>query len=74
MDGDFYESILTPLKLIWTRLSEGAVVVIDDYQNAALPGVQKAVDEWMLRHRAQIKIEASLAIITRVQGKELRDQ
>lgn len=50
LDGDFYESILDSLTLIWDRLSKGAVVLVDDYQNEALPGAQKAVDEWLKLH------------------------
>jgi len=63
MDGDYYESIMDSLKLIWPKLSEGAVVIVDDYQNVALPGAQKAVDEWLQTHPADLKIEASLAIL-----------
>ncbi len=63
LDGDFYESIRDSLKLVWPKLSSGAIVVIDDYQNEALPGTQKAVDEWLKVHPTNIRIEASLAII-----------
>jgi O-methyltransferase len=64
LDGDYYYSILDPLKLIWPRLSPGAVIIVDDYQNEALPGAAKAVDEWLRSHSiAHISIEASLAII-----------
>jgi O-methyltransferase len=67
LDGDFYESIMDSLKLIWPKLTKGAVVIVDDYQNEALPGAQKAVDDWLKTHPAKIKIEASLAIITLTQ-------
>ena len=63
LDGDFYQSITDSLKLIWPKLSKGAVVLVDDYQNAALPGVQKAVDEWLKIHPARLRVEASLAVI-----------
>lgn len=63
LDGDFYESIKDSLKLIWPNLSNGSVVVVDDYQNESLPGVQKSVDEWLKTHTAKLKVEASLAII-----------
>lgn len=63
LDGDFYASIMDSLTLVWPRLSEGAIVIIDDYQSEALPGVQKAVDEWLKTHPARILIEASLAVI-----------
>ncbi len=63
LDGDFYESIKDSLHLVWPKLSPGSVVVVDDYQNEALPGVQKAVDEWLRTHPAVLSAEASLAVI-----------
>ena len=44
-------------------MSEGSTVIVDDYQNAALPGAAKAVDEWLNTHTANLRVEASLAII-----------
>ena len=46
LDGDFYESIRDSLRLVVPRMSEGGVIVVHDYNNLALPGVRKAVDEW----------------------------
>lgn len=63
LDGDYYESVLTPLRLIWPRLVPGAVIVVDDYANEALPGAAKAVDEWLETHPAKLTIEHSLAIL-----------
>lgn len=64
LDGDFYSSINDSLKVVWPRLVQGAVVVVDDYQNEALPGAAKAVDEWLAHHSVrQVTIKASLAII-----------
>lgn len=63
LDGDFYDSINDSLKVIWPKLSAGSIVVVDDYQNEALPGAQKAVDEWLKTHPAQLQVESSLAII-----------
>ncbi len=63
LDGDFYDSIMDSLKLIWPLLADGAVVVVDDYQNEALPGTARAADEWLKTHPATLRIEASLAII-----------
>jgi O-methyltransferase len=63
LDGDYYHSIKDPLKLIWPRLSPGAIVVVDDYANEALPGAAKAVNEWLQGHEARLKVEHSLAII-----------
>lgn len=64
LDGDFYESILDSLRLIWPLLSPGAGVLVDDYQNEALPGTQKAVDHWLKYHQVKsFRVEKSLAII-----------
>ncbi|MDQ2973089.1 MAG: TylF/MycF family methyltransferase [bacterium] len=63
LDGDFYESIFDSLKLVWPKLSAGAVIIVDDYSNEALPGAAKAVNEWLNTHKASIKVEQSLAII-----------
>ena len=50
LDGDLYESICDSLKLVEGKLSDGAVVIVHDYQNEALPGVAKAVDEWLAQN------------------------
>ena len=47
LDGDFYESIRDSLNLVSPRVSEGSVIIIHDYSNSALPGVARAVDEWL---------------------------
>lgn len=62
LDGDYYASILDPLRLIWPRLASGATVIVDDYGNQALPGAAAAVDEWVSRHGLTLRVEASLAI------------
>ena len=46
LDGDFYESIRDGLKLVEGKIGEGSVLIVHDYNNPALPGVKKAVDEW----------------------------
>jgi len=63
LDGDYYASVMVPLKLIESRLVPGATIVVDDYANFALPGAAKAVNEWLKKHKATIKIEQSLAIL-----------
>lgn len=64
LDGDYYRSIKDPLKLIWPRLSPGAIIVVDDYANEALPGAAKAVHEWQAGHLIKsLRVEHSLAII-----------
>lgn len=64
LDGDYYQSIKDSLRLITPRLSHGAVIIVDDYVNEALPGAAKATDEWLRVHKCRVHSEASLAIIT----------
>lgn len=63
LDGDYYHSVLDPLKLIWPKLAPSAVIVVDDYANEALPGAAKAVDDWLEIHPATLRVEQSLGII-----------
>jgi len=64
LDGDFYDSIRDSLKLVWPRLTEGAIIIVDDYQSESLPGAKRAVDEWLITHPARLQVVASsLAII-----------
>ncbi len=46
LDGDFYDSVKDSLKLIIPKMVLGGVIIVHDYNNPALPGVRKAVDEW----------------------------
>lgn len=48
LDGDFYESIVDSLKLVWARMADGGKIIVHDYGSSALPGVAKAVDEWLV--------------------------
>lgn len=65
LDGDYYNSIIDPLRLIWDKLEEGAIIVVDDYGNHALPGASKAVDEWCAKRNISKKIESTLAIFAK---------
>lgn len=63
LDGDFYESIRDSLSKIDGRMTEGAVVIVHDYNNLALPGVKKAVDEWLVRKSLRLDIYQSMVVI-----------
>lgn len=64
LDGDYYQSITDSLRLIWTSLTAGSIVIVDDYQAEALPGAQRAVDAWLKDHPvAQFQVAHSLAIL-----------
>lgn len=63
LDGDYYESIKQPLKLLEGKLVSGATIVVDDYANEALPGARRAVDEWASARGYRVRSMYSLAII-----------
>ena len=42
LDGDYFDSITSSLKLCWPNLIKHGVLIIDDYSNEALPGVERA--------------------------------
>lgn len=65
LDGDYYDSIKDSFSIIADNLSDEAVIVVDDYGNDALPGVKKAVNEWLAKNlKYKIKQIESLAIIS----------
>jgi len=47
VDCDFYTSILMSLESVYDRLARNAIVVIDDYDWEGLPGVKRAVDNFL---------------------------
>ena len=63
LDGDFYESIMTSLQLVWPRLSPGGVITIDDYQREALPGASRAVRDFCQNKPVTIHHEHNIGIL-----------
>ncbi|MEO8105110.1 MAG: TylF/MycF/NovP-related O-methyltransferase [Candidatus Saccharibacteria bacterium] len=63
LDGDFYESIMTSLQLVWSRLSPEGVITIDDYQREALPGPARAVRDFCQNKRVTIHHEHNIGIL-----------
>lgn len=63
LDGDFYESIRDSLKLISPRLSDDAIIIVDDYTSESLPGAKRAVDEWFRDRVLAYKLELDLITI-----------
>jgi O-methyltransferase len=43
IDGDYYKSIRASLALVLPRMQKGGIIIVDDYDNPALPGAKKAV-------------------------------
>ena len=65
LDGDLYESIRDSLRLVEGKMAEKAVIIVHDYANPALPGVAKAVDEWMIKSGYKMTQYQSMAIVRR---------
>lgn len=65
LDGDFYESIKEALRLVGPRMMEGGVILVHDYNNLALPGVKKAVGEWLQGRDCKLEIIQSMVKIAR---------
>lgn len=63
LDGDFYDSILDSLRLVWPRLQPGGVVCIDDYQREALPGVAQAVRDFFQGSPPPIKVAHNIGVM-----------
>lgn len=65
MDGDFYDSIKDSLELVKKRVAVGGIVVIDDFNNPALPGAKKAVSEFLESNKSYSLIieDKSLAVL-----------
>jgi hypothetical protein len=47
LDCDLYQSYATCLDFFWPRLSPGAVVLLDEYDDPSWPGCNAAVDEFV---------------------------
>jgi O-methyltransferase len=46
-DGDMYSSIMDSFRKVYSKLSKGARVVIDDYDWERTPGVKKACEDFL---------------------------
>lgn len=68
LDGDFYVSISDSLALVYPRLSQGAVVVIDDYGWDELPGVKLAADEFLKDKPEKVTVTRGVKGVVNPQG------
>ncbi len=66
LDGDFYQSILDSLALVWPRLATGGVITIDDYQRPELPGVTQAVTEFCQNKPVKLHFEHHTGMIKKL--------
>lgn len=63
LDGDLYSSIISSLNLIKARMLVRGVIIVHDYGRPELPGVTKAVEEFLANSRQKMCQKGSLAII-----------
>jgi macrocin-O-methyltransferase TylF-like protien len=64
LDGDFYDSILDSLKLVWPKLAPNAIVCVDDFGREALPGAERAVHDFLRDKQIKnLHAEHNIAII-----------
>lgn len=63
LDGDFYDSIMDSLKLVWPALSPQAVVTVDDFGREALPGAERAVRDFLQGKDIHLHAEHHIAVI-----------
>lgn len=64
LDGDFYDSILDSLRLVWPNLDPNGTIAIDDYAREALPGVERAVHDFFKdKPTPKIRAKQGIAII-----------
>ena len=54
LDGDIYESTMDVLKALYSKVSPGGYVIVDDYQG--FPVCRQAVDEYRAAHGVQAPI------------------
>lgn len=47
LDGDFYSSIMDSLNKIYHKMVRGGIIIIDDCGWSALPGCQKAIEDFL---------------------------
>jgi O-methyltransferase len=65
LDGDFYESIIDSLRLVWPRLQPGGVLAIDDCNREALPGVDRAIRDFFQDKQITLRVSHNIGIIER---------
>ncbi len=67
LDGDLYDSIRVSLELVAPRLTKQGIMIVHDYNNPALPGSSRAVDEWLRSHpNFHLEVRHTLAILREV--------
>jgi O-methyltransferase len=74
VDVDIYQSVLDCCEYITPRLSEGGIIVFDDYGFSTCPGAKKAVDEYYEDREEWLYIlNTKQAVISKQRLPEIKD-
>lgn len=68
LDTDLYQSILSGLEFFYPQMVDGGVILIHDFFNAKLPGVERAIKDYeesndIVLHKFPIADYLSLAVV-----------
>jgi O-methyltransferase len=63
LDGDFYESIIDSLRLVWPRMQPGGIITVDDCGREALPGVDRALRDFFQDKQITLRVRHNIGII-----------
>lgn len=57
LDMDLYQPELAGLKFFWNKMVPGGLIMLHDYTHPQLPGVKKAVDDFMAVMQEKIRVQ-----------------
>ncbi len=63
LDGDFYQSIIDSLRLVYPRMRPGGIIAIDDYGREKLPGVERAVRDYFQGKQYNVRVAHNIGVI-----------
>lgn len=63
LDGDFYQSIIDSLRLVWPRMAAGGIITVDDYKREKLPGVERALRDFLQDKPHRLTYAHNIAVI-----------
>lgn len=63
LDGDFYESIIDSLRLVWPHMQDGGIIAIDDCGREALPGVDRAIRDFFQNKDITLRLSHNIGIM-----------
>jgi O-methyltransferase len=63
LDGDFYESMIDSLRLVWPRMQPGGIICLDDYKRDALPGVERAARDFFQDKQILVSVAHNIGVI-----------